>query len=233
MCFQQQRCSASCFLEGVGTPLYMAPEVISGAAKYDAKRADIWWVVLLLHAAAVKHSAAQCLPPVCSSACCLRWRSGSEHLLRGPALLVCCLFPVPANGMMLRRHACCMLCLFRRSCGVILFTILFGQYPFQEDKDFARRIVAGQWAMPQADVRAAHCCRTLRLAALRHAGLRCAELHGMSHTLCLRFRSACKRLLVDTLARLSAMPAARFSPCLLANCLSPHARWPCRRRSCR
>lgn len=27
---------------GVGTPLYMAPEVISGAAKYDAKRADIW-----------------------------------------------------------------------------------------------------------------------------------------------------------------------------------------------
>ncbi|PRW33203.1 Serine threonine- kinase SAPK1 [Chlorella sorokiniana] len=64
---------------GVGTPLYMAPEVISGAAKYDAKRADIW------------------------------------------------------------------------SCGVILFTILFGQYPFKEDKDFARRIVAGQWTMPQAE----------------------------------------------------------------------------------
>lgn len=39
-----------------------------------------------------------------------------------------------------------------RSCGVILFTILFGQYPFKEDKDFARRIVAGEWAMPQAEV---------------------------------------------------------------------------------
>lgn len=41
-----------------------------------------------------------------------------------------------------------------RSCGVILFKLLFGQYPFKEDKDFARRIVAGQWAMPQAEVRA-------------------------------------------------------------------------------
>lgn len=43
-----------------------------------------------------------------------------------------------------------------RSCGVILFTILFGQYPFKEDKDFARRIVAGEWAMPQAEV--SGCC---------------------------------------------------------------------------
>jgi serine/threonine protein kinase len=31
-----------CLPAGVGTPVYMAPEVIAGSTKYDAKRADIW-----------------------------------------------------------------------------------------------------------------------------------------------------------------------------------------------
>ena len=36
-----------------------------------------------------------------------------------------------------------------RSCGVILFTLLFGRYPFEaSSRDFAKRIVAGQWSMP-------------------------------------------------------------------------------------
>ncbi|KAI3431793.1 hypothetical protein D9Q98_010546 [Chlorella vulgaris] len=63
---------------GVGTPVYMAPEVIAGSTKYDAKKADIW------------------------------------------------------------------------SAGVILYTMLFGKYPFDNrDKDFASRILRGQYPLPE------------------------------------------------------------------------------------
>ncbi|KAK9813840.1 hypothetical protein WJX73_001401 [Symbiochloris irregularis] len=34
---------------GVGTPIYMAPEIIYGSSRYDAKQADIWSVGIILY----------------------------------------------------------------------------------------------------------------------------------------------------------------------------------------
>lgn len=67
----------SCAKTGVGTPVYMAPEVIYGGNRYDAKMADLW------------------------------------------------------------------------SCGVVLYTLLYGQYPFDKDHpDYPRTIVNAQYTCP-------------------------------------------------------------------------------------
>lgn len=49
-----------------------------------------------------------------------------------------------------------------RSCGVILYTLLFGRYPFDSgDKEFARRIAGAQWAMPAEALALSAECRDM------------------------------------------------------------------------
>lgn len=60
----------------VGTPIYMAPEIIYGSNRYNAKLADIW------------------------------------------------------------------------SCGIILFALLFGRYPFARERNYAQKIVRAEYEIP-------------------------------------------------------------------------------------
>lgn len=128
---------------GVGTPIYMAPEIIHGGNRYDAKvRARNACLRHSLARPGARTHAAQSpgarllgvkamQPPSCASA-------PRPYLAASPCRLT--LSPLQAADLW--------------SVGVILFAMLIGRYPFsQRESNVARNIVSATYSLPD-DVQA-------------------------------------------------------------------------------
>ena len=155
---------------GVGTPVYMAPEVILGGKHYDAKVSP---QCIVYHAAAMcgVFSIACPLQSSIAGAVCSELRSW-QYVLHATGLDNAVVNSLLSCHIIFARSMLPMAVAYRVtvsalqkadlwSCGVILFALVFGRYPFDTaQRHFARKVVKGEYQLPE-DVLVSDECRSL------------------------------------------------------------------------
>ena len=117
----------------VGTLVYMAPEIIMGGKHYDAKVLRPVASVAITCLCLLFHPCHRTLPILCSS---------------GPYTEIQCCVMQKADLW---------------SCGVILYTMLYGRHPFDASmKQYARKVVSGDYTIPVKENVSAECVALVR-----------------------------------------------------------------------